>query len=68
MNPKPEIPTWVYDFKPIIEYRQSQGYQFYVNGTFVSDALDIVLALMHGHQVHAILPNQQNIQIGWKHQ
>jgi hypothetical protein len=27
-----------------------------------------VLALMHGHQVHAIIPNQQNIQIGWKRQ
>ena len=60
MNPNP-IPAWVYDFRHIIEIKQSQGYQFYISGELVLDSKAIAEAIYLGRQVHSI---QQNIQIG----
>jgi len=56
-----DIPAWVYDFRHIIEIRQSQGYSFYVSGKLNTDAKEIAEAIYLRRQVHSV---GQNIQIG----
>ena len=53
----PDIPTWMWDFQHIIDVRMAQGYQFYVDGTLVSNSADVIAALYEHRKIHAIQPN-----------